>query len=476
MKNATNVKKGIVITMNTTDLSRLPVYAEAEVVVCGGGTAGTFAAIAAAREGRSTLLIEQFGTLGGTATVGLTTPLMHSHIDGNPHCSYIHPLLQEKLLQMGGVNKEGNRFDPMLLGIALEQLCVESGVKLLYHTFIPEVIRADGAISAVVIANKAGLSLVKGKVFIDATGDGDVSVRAGAAYNKGNPDTGKNQPISLRYIVDNVDFAALGDFFRETAERTGVNRNASVGPGETDMYADCCKSMKPVTLTAVFEEAIEAGDLTVEDHLYWQAFGLTGRPGSIAFNCPEFFDRVDGTNPEDLTLAQINGKKAVLRQLAFYKKYFKGFDKAYIAEIAGMVGIRESREIVTDYVLTAEDILRKRKFDDMFCQCNYPIDIHGAVLQNRYLNDSPVDERPWYDIPFRSLLVKGVENLLVTGRCMGTDFIAEASSRIQINARSSGEAAGIGAALALRDGISVHQVDGANVREIMTSKGAEYAK
>ena len=462
--------------MNTIDLSRLPVYAEAEVVVCGGGTAGAFAAIAAAREGRDTLLIEQFGTLGGTATVGLTTPLMHSHIDGNPHCSYIYPLLQEKLLRTGGVNPEGNRFDPLLLGVALEQLCVESGVRLLCHTFIPEVVMTDGAISAVVIANKAGLSLVKGKVFIDATGDGDVSVRAGASYTKGNPETGKNQPISLRYIIDNVDFAALGEFFRETAERTGVNRNASVGPREDEMYMDCCKSLPPTTLTAVFEEAIANGDLTVEDHLYWQAFGLRGRPGSIAFNCPEFFDRVDGTNPEDLTLAQINGKKAALRQLAFYKKYFRGFDKAYIAEIAGMVGIRESREIVTDYVLTAEDIWLKRKFDDMFCQCNYPIDIHGVILQNRYLTDTPDNERPWYDIPFRSLLVKGIENLFVTGRCMGTEFAAEASSRIQINARSSGEAAGIGAALALRDGISIHEVNGANVRAVMAAKGAEYAK
>lgn len=462
--------------MSTIDLSRLPVYAEAEVVVCGGGTAGAFAAIAAAREGRSTLLIEQFGALGGTATVGLTTPMMHSHIDGNPQCSYLSRLVHERLLQMGGADASGVRFDPLLLGVALEQLCVESGVQLLCHTFVPEVVCRDGAISAVVIANKAGLSLVKGRVFIDATGDGDISVRAGAAYNKGNPDTGRNQPMSLRYIVDNVDFAALGDFFRETAARTGIDRNASASADGREMYADCCKSLKPTTLTAVFEEAIANGDLTEEDHLYWQAFCIPGRPGSIAFNCPEFFDRIDGTNPEDLTLAQVNGKKAAVRQLAFYKKYFKGFDNAFIAGIAGMVGIRETREIVTDYVLTSEDILRKRKFEDMFCQCNYPIDIHGVVLTNRYLTDTPADERPWYEIPFRSLLVKGVENLMVVGRCIGTNFIAEASSRIQPNARSSGEAAGIGAALALRDGISVHQVNGASVREIMVAKGAEYAK
>ncbi len=462
--------------MANTDFSRFPVYAEAEVVVCGGGTAGAFAAIAAANEGRSVLLVEQFGTPGGTATAGLTTPLMHTHIDGNPHSSYLYPLLQQKLLPMGATNPEGNLFDPTLLGVALEQMCVESGVRLLYHTFIPEVVTENGKVTAVVIANKAGLSLVKGKIFIDASGDGDVSVRAGAAYNKGNPETGKNQPMSLRYIIDNVDYAALNDFFREQIQKTGVKRNAYANPNGLDMYADCCKSGAPVTLTAVFEEAIANGDLTVEDHLYWQAFSLPGRKGSIAFNCPEFFDRIDGTNPEDLTLAQINGKKAVVRQLAFYKKYFRGFEDAYIAEIASMVGIRESREIVTDYVLTAEDIHCKRKFGDMFCQCNYPIDIHGAVLQNSYPVNTPVDERPWYEIPFRCLQVKGVENLLVCGRCMGTDFVAEASSRIQIVARSSGEAAGIGASLALRNGTSVHQVDGTAVREIMVARGAEYAK
>lgn len=460
----------------TTSFSELPVCAEAEVVVCGGGTAGVFAALAAANEGRDTLLIEQFGGIGGTATFGLTTPLMRLHIDGEPSCSYLAPRLHQKLLAVGAANEAGNEFDPTRLRIALEEMCVEAGVRLLYHTFIPEVITTeiDGktCIESVVIANKAGLSLIKGKVFIDATGDGDISVRAGAQYNKGNPETGMNQPMSLRYIIDGVDTVALGKYFRTVIERTGVQQ-AAWSDG-SKVYAHCCKG-NPVTLTPIFEEAIANGDLTVEDHIYWQAFSMPGRPGSIAVNAPEFFTHIDGTNPDDLTLAQINGKQAIVRQLAFYKKYFQGFENAYIAEIAPMVGVRESREIVTDYVLKAEDVVGKRKFDDMVCQSNYPIDIHGKQLSNRYLVEPADDNKPWYEIPFRSLMVKGIENLLVAGRCLGAEFIAEASVRIQPTARSSGEAAGIGAALALQNGISIHAVNGADVRAVMTEKGAQFA-
>ena len=230
-----------------------------------------------------------------------------------------------------------------------------------------------------------------------------------------------------------------------------------------------------MTLTPVFEEAVANGDLTEEDHLYWQAFSMPGRLGSVAFNCPEFFSHIDGTNPEDLTLAQLNGKKAILRQLAFYKKYMRGFENAYIAEVAPMVGVRESREIVTDYMMTPEDLLCKRKHPDMFCQSNYPVDIHGKQLKNIYNDLVPEDDKPWYDIPFRALLVKGIPNLMVAGRCLGAEFLVESSLRVQHSARSSGEAAGIGASLAIERGVTPHEINGADVRAIMIAKGAEYA-
>lgn len=460
--------------MSQLDYASLPVYDSAEIVVCGGGTAGAFAAIAAANEGKDVLVIEQFGMLGGSATAGLVTPLMNSLVPGDPPCSYLAEEVRKRLLSLGACNETGRSFDVMMLKVVLEQMCVEAGVRLLYHTFIPDVIVKDGKVEAVVIANKGGLSLIKGKIFIDCTGDGDVCVRAGAEYTQGHPQTGKNQPMSLRYIVDHVDTLALREFFEEKKKETGLLQDAWVAEDGIDLYVSCGPGT-PCTLNSVFEEAIANGDLLEEDYLYWQGFYMPGRPGCIAFNCPEFFDHIDGTNPQDLTRAQIEGKQRILRHLQFYRKYFRGFEKAYISEIAALVGVRESREIATDYILQGTDLYAKRKFPDMVYQSNYPIDVHGRVLSNEYLPDVEDDGMPWYDIPYRSLVVKGFDNLLVAGRCIGADFLAEASVRVQQNARATGEATGIAAAMALNQGITPHEIDGAKVRARMIERGARYA-
>ena len=455
------------------DYSSLPVFASADVVVCGGGAAGAFAAKAAADRGADVLVVEQFGSLGGTATNGLTMPVMHTHIASNPQCSYIANLVRDRLIPLGGCNDNGANFDPFLLKVVLEELCVEAGVKLLFHTFIADVIVENGKVTALVVANKAGLGLVKGKMFIDGTGDGDVCVRAGAGYTKGNPETGKNQPISLRYIVSNVDFDEFGAFIEEEKKRTGVDGAASYYEGK--IYVAVCATDK-WTLSDAFDRAIAAGDLDEDDKAYWQGFTMAGRPKTIAFNSPEFFDETDGTDPGVLTRTQVKGKKRALRQLLFCKKYLKGFENAYISDISAMVGIRESRNITTEYVLSAEDLLCRKKFDDMFCQSNYPVDIHGKTLNFNKEKYKDVDDgKPWYEIPYRSLVVKGFDNLLVTGRCLGAEFLAQSSLRVQQSARSSGECAGVAAAMALEKGVLPRDINGAEVRAAMIEKGAEYA-
>ncbi len=457
-------------TLNKT----LEVKYSADVVICGGGTAGTFAAIAAAERGNSVIIVEQFGGLGGTATFGLVTPVMHTHIPGDPQCSYIAPKLNERLRNMGAVGGSGRDFDPMALKIALEGMCTEAGVKILFHSFISDVIKEGDELKGIVVSNKSGTYVVEGRIFIDCTGDGDVSVLAGADYTKGNPETGKCQPISLRYIVDGVDIPALGELLLSEVARTGVNNACSYDKANNSVYMAVCRAGS-WTLAEIFDKAVEAGDLLPEDKWYWQAFCIPGRPTSIAFNNPEFFEDVDGTDAEHLTRAQLEGKQRIYRQLKFYKKYLKGFDNAYIAEIAEMVGIRESRNIVTEYVLTAEDLLTKRKFDDAFCQSNYPIDIHGKTLNCKPVSAGD-DGKPWYEIPYGSLVVKGVDNLMVAGRCLGCEFLAQSSLRVQHSCRSSGEAAGIAASMALKENILPRDVDGKAVRAEMEAKGAAYAK
>ncbi len=453
------------------DFTKLPVFAEADVVVCGGGTAGAFAAKAAADQGRDVLIVEQFGSLGGTATNGLVLPVMHTHIPQNPQCSYIFNIVRDKLLEVGAGDEKGMYFDPIVLKAVLEEMCSEAGVRMLFHTFIAEAVTKDNKLEAIVVANKNGLGLIKGKMFIDATGDADVCVRAGAEYSQGNPENGQNQPISLRYIISNVNFEEFGQFIWDTCAATGKYDGAMYEDGT--IYVACCNGNN-WTFSEIFDAAVEAGDLSPDDHAYWQGFSIPGRPNCLAFNNPEFFDDVDGTNPEHLTKTQVLGRKRIIRQLNFCKKYLKGFENAYISEVATMVGVRESRNVICEYTLTAEDLLCRHKFEDMFCQSNYPVDVHGKVL-NCDPNLKPVDDgKMWYEIPYRSLVVKGFDNLFVSGRCLGAEFLAQSSLRVQQSVRSAGEAAGIGAALALNKGILPREVDGVEVRNIMIEKGAYY--
>ena len=456
------------------DYSALPVFDTAEVVVCGGGTAGAFAAYAAADEGADVLVVEQLSSLGGSATNGLVTPVMSTHIKGEKQCSYISRILADRLVAENGAEGNGSYFDPMMLRLTLETMCAEKGVRTLFYTTIADVIRVDGKITALVVCNKRGLGLIKARVFIDSTGDGDVCVRAGAEYTKGNPETGKNQPVSLRYIAGNIDYDAFGQFLREQVAETGKNLAAEYW--QDHLYAACCNG-EQWTLGAVFDKAIAAGDLLPEDRAYWQIFTVPGRPGCLAFNTPEFFEHTDGTDPADLSFIQAEGKKRIIRQMKFYKKYFRGFENAYICEIASQVGVRESRNITTEYVLTASDLLSRAKFADMFCQSNYPVDIHGKSLNFGKIKVTPnEDGKNWYEIPYRSLVVKGIDNLFVAGRCLGAEFLAQSSLRVQHSVRSSGEAAGIAAAMCVRGNVLPRLLDGAAVREVMISKGAEYTE
>ncbi len=453
------------------DYSTLSIFAEADVVVCGGGTAGAFAAKAAADLGQSVLIVEQFGSLGGTATNGLVMPVMHTHIPENPQCSYISNIVRDRLLELDAGDEKGVYFDPLMLKAVLEELCCNSGVKMLFHTFIADAVTVDGKLEALVVANKKGLGLVKGKIFIDATGDADVAVFAGAEYTQGNPENGKNQPISLRYIISNVDFKEFGQFIWDTNRDTGKYLGANYE--DDSIYVACCNGDE-WAFSEIFAKAVENGDLTPEDRAYWQGFSIPGRPNCLAFNNPEFFVETDGTNPDHLTKTQIEGKQRIIRQLKFCKKYLKGFENAYISDVATMVGVRESRNVVCEYMLTGEDLLCRRKFDDMFCQSNYPVDVHGGVLEIDP-NLKPIDDgKMWYEIPYLTLVVKGFDNFLVAGRCIGAEFLAQSSLRVQQSVRASGEAAGIGAALALKKGILPKEVSGKEVRSIMIENGANF--
>ena len=217
-----------------------------------------------------------------------------------------------------------------------------------------------------------------------------------------------------------------------------------------------------------------AGELLPEDMAYWQLFGIPGRRDTLSLNNPEFFDLKNALSSWDLTQVQIRGRKAIFRQLAFYRCHFPGCEHAYISQIAPMVGVRESRRIRTVYNLTWEDLATRKKFPDRIAQSNYPVDIHGLPLdQQAAAQNSP---EPWFEVPFRSLVVEGFTNLLVAGRCIGADFTAQSALRIQPTCRSRKcpEAAGIAAAAAIARETRISDLEGREVVQIMASLGAEF--
>lgn len=448
------------------------IYDTVDILVAGGGTAGAVAAIAAARSGAKVLIIEQFGSLGGSATMGMVTPLMNTGIEGNPMCSSISDEINDRLIEMGYSakdkgNNKGN-FDPMILKFVLEDMAVSAEVKILYYSYISDVIMEDGTIKGVTIENKRGRSAVMAARVIDCTGDGDVAKLAGVPFDSGNPDTGKNQPMSVRYVVSGINLDEFLKFMNKLCE----NKNKFHYRLEYPILHGAVVWDKHWPLEPMFKEAYEAGEITYEDGAYWQFFGIPGRKDSLSFNCPEIFEGIDGTNPEDLTNAQIIAKRAMLRQMKFYKKHFPGFEDAYISETAAQVGIRESRRIKGVYTLQNIDILNRRKFKDHIAKSNYPIDVHGLKLHNSSDEMKTVDNIPYYEIPYRCLVPVGVKGLLVAGRCISAEFIAQSSLRVQPTVRAIGEAAGIAAAMSLKNGVGVEEIKGEDVREEMLRRGA----
>jgi hypothetical protein len=434
-----------------------------DVAVLGAGTAGAAAAIAAADCGAKVLAVEQFGGAGGSGSLGLVTPLMSPGIPGKPQCSYVGLEIIRRLFRENACDGEKkNYFDPMMLSVVLEEMLYERGVKMLYHTMVTGVDMENGHIAGVRVCNASGSGIVRAeRCYIDATGDAQACYLAGLATLHGDEETHKNQPCSLRYIIGGVDTDRFWRFLCQI-------RNHPDAPRPENYDGAATFGQGRLALNALFQQAVEEGDLTAEDALYWQFFTVPGRRDAIAFNCPEFFDIDDITDAENQSAVQVQGKLRILRHLRFYRKRLPGFENAHIDQIAAMVGIREGRRAVTEYVMTVEDAFGWRKFDDAVAQSNYPVDVHGRKLLNRDLARRDGEMRKYYEIPFRCLIVKGTDNLLVAGRNVGAEFVAQSSMRIIPTCRALGEAAGIAAALGTRDG--------SLVRAEMIRKGAEFVR
>jgi hypothetical protein len=442
-----------------------------DVIVVGGGTAGAIAGIASARAGARTLVVEALGSLGGSGTNAQVTPLMRNVSSGVNLNQGITEELKRRLCARGdgATDKNGNDnwFNPEGMKYVLERMLVESGGEVLYHThFVAPELEGERVLS-VVVHNKDGLVRLRARAFIDATGDADVAVRAGAPFQAGELETGLHQAMSLRFILGGVDLERLCDFLARHGQ----------GQESTRFMHFWMVWGKNATLEPLFRQGVADGLLLERDGDYFQGFSVPGMPGCISFNCPRLgADLNDGADAWTLSRAQVDGKAAIDRLLAFLRARFEGCERAFIASYAPMVGVRETRRITGEYVLTLEDILECRTFEDAICRNHYPVDIHtprGKLLYHERNGDYPYFKPDaFHEIPFRSLIPLGLENLLVPGRCASSTFEAQSAIRVQQNCHSMGEAAGLAAAWMAARGMGSRAIDPVELRAALKAQGA----
>ena len=439
-----------------------------DVVIIGGGPAGTVAAIASARAGVKTLLVEQYGCLGGMLTMAGTGPQMTFHAGETQVVRGIAEEIVQRMVREGfspghmtdfvGYCSSVTPFDAEGMKLILEQMVLEAGAEILYHTVYTGCDKHEGRIVRVHLYAKQGFFDVEAKVFVDASADADLATHAGISSVFGRESDNLAQPMTMNVKVSGVDTERMIEYIR--AERDDML--ATVPFDELHLIP---RSGMQGAYSRI-RKARETGELNVDRDMVL-CFETNNR-GEYILNMSRVIHK-RAISSFDLTQAEIEGRRQAHEIVAFMKKHIPGFENCRLISTGPFIGVRESRKIDGAYKLTADDLLSNRMFDDAIAMGGYPIDIHspdGGKTNHRHLKKGS-----WYSIPYRCLYAPQVENLLVAGRCISATHEACAAIRVTPVLMGISEAAGTAAAMAaLSDGCAAH-VDAAKLRETIRKNG-----
>lgn len=431
---------------------KLPVFGDYEVVVAGGGPAGIAAALSSGRAGRRTILIERYGFLGGAGTAaGLSTFCgLHSNVFGD-HVRTTRGVVDDilgRLEDMDGLNPphmsvqgriQAQAYDISAYKIAAEQLLLEAGVTLLYHAFATAlVMKSDDEIGALIIETKGGRQAVTGKMFVDGTGDGDLAAWAGAPFEVGDGAGNMLYPTTM-YRINGVDPEKAGrawELIPTLMEEEEV-RTGKLFPRKKPIVRP---QRNPIEWRA---------NLT-------QVKNADGTP-------------VSGIDTRQLSAGEVEGRRQIWETFEFIKKVTPGFDDAYIVEIAPQIGIRETRRVIGEYMLSEDDILTCKDFDDTIGVNGWPVEAHidGDVK----FVFTEVGARGYNQIPYRIIVPQRIENLFVVGRCASMTHEGQSSARVSGPCFSMGEAAGVAADIALAESLTPRSVDVSKLQARLAAGG-----
>jgi hypothetical protein len=425
-------------------------------VVVGGGTTGPIAAIAAARHGASVVLIERFGSLGGTLTLGLNTKPTGPMIGGIPLelwklARSVGAAGNDYIVQSAvGNSKVGSPCDPEVMKMLLTQLCIDCGVQILFETFVSRPLVEDATIKGVVVESKGGRQFIAAKVVVDCSADGDIAAYAGAPFVMGATATDPSmQPVTMYFTMKNVDVGSLVEWGRTTDDLF-----ARAIPDRREDYAyglwltGFTKSLKKFQSDTGIR--LERENITVKT------------AGDLIYVNATRVANVNALSPLAFSAAIVECYRQIDAYVKFLKENIPGFEKASIAQLAPILGVRETRHIQGEYVLTGEDVVSGHSFEDSIAADNAPA---NAVQST----GSGIDweNLPPYEIPYRCLVPLNVEQLLVAGRCISVDHMAFGRTRNMPACMATGQAAGVAAAIAVSSNRTVRDIEIKAVQKIL---------
>ena len=431
----------------------VPVVKEVDVLVAGGGYAGFGAAMAAARNGADTLVVEQLSALGGLVTMGYVG-LTFSYIEG------IGYELFDELKKVNAV--KGRFLDVEKTKVVLEQMLLKEKVGILYNTTIVDSIMEDGAIKGVIIHNKSGRQAILAKRVVDASGDGDVSAYAGVPFESGCPQLDNyNQASSLVCRIGNVDLARYKD-------------------GGDDLTALWLKQV---------QEAVDAGELPymIDKRVNWLVIvpGRDPKHQEILL-CYAHSRKCRCLDAWDLTRQLIEQRLQNQWMIAFCRKRIPGFENAWLVDTAPLLGVRDSRRIMCEYKVTGQDLVDGRRFDDAVMRGMHAFDAHHPTEPGHIkhiVNENGKGEKEkcyvnpgnWREIPYRAIVPLKIDDLLVAGRNFSSDFMAQSGNRLVLECLNMGQAAGTAAALSIKDGVTPRKLKVKSLQARLIEMGVNLA-
>ncbi|MBO8435939.1 MAG: FAD-dependent oxidoreductase [Spirochaetes bacterium] len=441
-----------------------------DVVSVGGGIAGSLAAVAAARHGARTLIVEESSFLGGSLTVCGTGPMMTFHAGDKQVIKGLGEELIERLKKKGlspghtfdstGYTYTVTPFDAEGMKRELEIMAEESHADILLRAKLIKADVEDGRAVSITVSSLGCMIDIRAKVFIDSTGDATLLKLAGVPIESGRKKDGVNQPMTMNFRLSSVDISRIRGLMEE---------DVNLFPFLKDHPKGSEKKATRLSFSGfqdIMKAGIASGELDIDRDIV--LCFETNNLDEVIVNMTRI-PRLNPLDPFDISRAEIEGRRQVWEMYGFLKRHIPGFENAVLISSGPRVGVRSSGRMVGVYAITAEDILSETKFDDGIACCGYPIDIHsdGPVTDSTFLRWGG-----YYSIPYRCLVNKSVENIMAAGRDISCTFEAHASLRVSPCCTATGQAAGTAAALAVRDSVSPLQVDVQELRSMLRKDGA----